>query len=307
MGRQPGDILRPANTDYDGPIGYCIYCGGKDDLGKEHIVPYFLLGQWVLRDASCKKCAKVTRGFEDNLSYTVFNGLRRRFRFQSRSKGPPPKFPLTIIENGVETHQTVSADELPPLFVSWEFEPPGLLEGRETTDGINNFRFRIENLAHLLPYPAGVHGKVDFLSDPYNLMRLAAKIAHGLMYFGEATRGKYEPLLNDVILTGNFAPYFVGGFAQNDKVEIATRNGLTDLHKIDLYETMIAPDTGYMYLIALMHLLPELGGPKFQVIVGRRRLPMNVLPIYPVTLKMPISNGKEIGRYQGVVSLTFST
>lgn len=304
---EPDGIIRPAKTEYSRPIGYCIYCGRTDELSKEHIVPYFLAGAWVMPEASCKTCATITRGFEENLSYTTFSGLRHRFRFQSRSKNPPPIFPITILEDGVEQRSFVSAEELPPFFVTWVFQPPGLLYRRHPTDGIRDFRFVFKSLIDKVYYPSKVLGKVTFLSDPINLMRLAAKIAHGFLFFKEDTRGKYDSLLNDVILTGNFAPYFVGGFGQDDKLEIPIVNGVEAIHRIDLYEMMIAPDTANIYVVAYMHLLPELGGPQFQVIAGRRKLPNALLLANPVSLPMPVSDGREVARVPTELIVTFET
>lgn len=49
--------------------GECIYCRAKDvDLTDEHILPYFIGGTHIIKDASCKRCAKITSKFERDIA-----------------------------------------------------------------------------------------------------------------------------------------------------------------------------------------------------------------------------------------------
>jgi hypothetical protein len=45
-------------------VGSCIYCGSTQQLSKEHALPLGLGGNYILPNASCEKCRKITEAFE---------------------------------------------------------------------------------------------------------------------------------------------------------------------------------------------------------------------------------------------------
>ena len=45
-------------------VGRCIYCGSRENLSTEHIVPRSLGGDHVLLEASCPSCRDATSRFE---------------------------------------------------------------------------------------------------------------------------------------------------------------------------------------------------------------------------------------------------
>jgi hypothetical protein len=57
-------------------IGKCIYCGSVDNLSNEHIVPRGLGGPWVLKKASCAKCAAITSEIELDIVKYFFSLVR---------------------------------------------------------------------------------------------------------------------------------------------------------------------------------------------------------------------------------------
>ncbi|WP_179039060.1 hypothetical protein [Rhizobium leguminosarum] len=298
--------VRPAKTVHAGPLSFCMYCGDeKSQLSDEHIVPYWMAGGWILKKSSCERRAKVTRGFEENLAYTAFSGLRHRLRLQSRSKSEPPKFKVLLNESGNKVERTLSADELPALFFTWAFKPPGLLEGRPFTEGIREVSFRFTNLSGLVAEEKPFSGTVEVASDPFNHMRLAAKIAHGFLHFHEDGHREYIPLLSDVILTGNFAPYFVGGVLENDEFKPPQEHGVKPMHFLGFTETKLPGDNVHTYLVARVHLFEPYGGPVFQVVTARKRNAVANLLAYPYAHPIPTSDGTEIERFPAklVVSL----
>jgi HNH endonuclease len=67
--------------------GACIYCGMTDvKLTDEHIVPYSLGGSHVLRDASCVRCANITKKFEQRVARDLWGDARISFNAPTRRK-----------------------------------------------------------------------------------------------------------------------------------------------------------------------------------------------------------------------------
>src|SRR5258708_6724877 len=73
------------------PAGSCIYCGSKENLSDEHIVPYALGGRWILPKASCSGCSSITAKFEQTCLRTILGPLRMYFDFPTRRQKERPK------------------------------------------------------------------------------------------------------------------------------------------------------------------------------------------------------------------------
>jgi|GEM_PF-3063759 len=286
------EYLRPLQTHYGKAQGFCIYCGARANLSDEHIIPYFMAGAYVLPQSSCGRCSKITRGFENDIAYSSFFGFRRRLNVQSRTKRGPKKMEIWVPdEDGVERKRHVDFHEMPAVLVSWIFELPGLLAGRDPMAGISNFRLKIANISGLVKAAKRVSGRFRVKIDPVNHMRLAAKIAHGMLYFHETE--PFEPLLENVILTGNFAEYYVGGeeVSENDKREIPQAPGL--LHEVRIHWTQLTGDNVYQYAICEVKLFVGFGGPIFLVVAARRRRVESVLLLRLTEFLLPIGGSTE--------------
>lgn len=190
---------------------------------------------------------------------------------------------------------------MPPLFISWEFRPPGIVEGRPYSEGIGSPVFRFINLSRFVENEKPFAGTIEVATDPFNNMRLAAKIAHGLFYFQEIKREGYLPLLGDVIRTGQFAPYFVGGPPKNEEVEIPDRDGVKPLHNTSFFEVTLHGDNVHTYLIARVSIFVPFGGPVLDVVTARKVKPIANCLAYPYAHPIPASDGTEIERHPAVL------
>lgn len=65
-------------------VGRCIYCGTTKDLTKEHTVPYSLNGMLMLKEASCKACAKITSDFERTFTRETLQVARQVMGYRTR-------------------------------------------------------------------------------------------------------------------------------------------------------------------------------------------------------------------------------
>ncbi len=121
-------------------VNRCIYCGEcvvEGGLTDEHIVPHSIGGALVLPKASCRECAKVTAAVEGSFAGQALRPVRRQFKFPHKSRGraarqarEAERFPIRM--NG-RTY-ALEASLVPPLLMSFVYEPPSALWGG-TTDG----------------------------------------------------------------------------------------------------------------------------------------------------------------------------
>ena len=296
MGAKELDILRPAETVYGKPVGQCIYCGSLHGLSKEHIIPYWMAGAYVLPKSSCSKCAKITRGFEDNLAYTAFLALRRQFNVQSRSKGGPTHFRMIIKKDEKEIETLVPIAQMPPFFSTWAFDPPGMIANRAMDAGIKNPRFAVFNFSEMLPREHRQSGKIVISTDPFNHMRLAAKIALGFFHFNRDMFKDYEPILSGVVLTGICAPYFIGGVEEDYDFTVPDMPESELLHLVETREEILPGDTLHVYLVTYMHLFVPMGGPRFSAVTARKRRVDTMLLRLHTALPLPTLYFGEIPR-----------
>jgi hypothetical protein len=68
------------------PLGYCLYCGSTENLSREHIVPYAFLGNWVLQQASCGRCAEITGKLELACARDLFGEHRAQLGLRNASQ-----------------------------------------------------------------------------------------------------------------------------------------------------------------------------------------------------------------------------
>lgn len=74
------------------PVGRCIYCGAAGvELSDEHIIAFAIGGRWILDQASCEPCAKVTSSFEGRLSRTILGPLRMLYEMPTRRPQDRPE------------------------------------------------------------------------------------------------------------------------------------------------------------------------------------------------------------------------
>jgi hypothetical protein len=119
MPPEPAQTIRRTFT----PVGECIYCGSKDQLTNEHIIPYSLNGIAVLPLASCQKHATATSKFELSFARGPAWPMRAAFGFQSYGKKYPQSFPLIMHKNGKKQSIEVPLAEFPiilqmPMFAA---------------------------------------------------------------------------------------------------------------------------------------------------------------------------------------------
>lgn len=115
------------------PVGRCIYCDSTKELGEEHIVPYGLGGKFVLPEASCRSCAKVTNEqIENPLLGKMLLPIRTVLGARTRNpKDRPRDFGVRVRSaDGNERLVRVPAEDAPLAALGLIMPEPGVLVGR---------------------------------------------------------------------------------------------------------------------------------------------------------------------------------
>jgi hypothetical protein len=171
------------------PLAQCIYCGSKDSLTDEHVIPYGMSGDLVLRDASCPSCAKTTSALELRLlrghwwPYRLVLGLKSR---RPRDVVPPLKV-------AIEKADGTTVDALLPMekqtvAMVFHLDPPSILKDDVCTEEPFAPRVSMKFLAPVdrveVDGRLQLLGPKDKLTIPINykaedLCQFLAKVAHG--------------------------------------------------------------------------------------------------------------------------------
>jgi HNH endonuclease len=250
------------------PVGFCIYCGAKGDLGEEHIIPFGLGGNLILPDASCSQCSDITGAQVEGAILNAYWGThgvpRPRLNLPTRKpKKRPKKRILTITDRtGQSRTVAVAAGEIPLAFIGMTtaLPEPGVLWNAPTTDQFHGeiwIKYNEQELRKFAGPGESVQGIGKF--NPLTYGRMICKVAHALAFAEHGV--SFIPLLQDVILgkSAHITHYLSG--------RVSPEQDMTGLHSLQI---------GWLerkatYLIAYVRLFCNYGTPLYMVTVGQRR------------------------------------
>jgi hypothetical protein len=177
------------------PVRRCIYCDATDRLGDEHIIAAGLGGEWILPEASCRKCEGIISSIEGACLRGMMHGARLRLALRKRRrKGPPPRAWAHIRRNGREMLHAFELSEHPTLLTLPFLGKPTILGGMGGIAGTWTYRFHL-NWAKLRKDRIS---EVTQIIDVYRFGQMLAKIAHAYAT-AELGLGGFSPLLLDII------------------------------------------------------------------------------------------------------------
>lgn len=171
-------------------IGKCIYCGSYGpQLSHEHIVPLGLGGEWILREASCSECQRITSRIELDVLRHSYKLIRSKMGLPSRRRNQKlPTYPLDIEKGGKEETVYLPIDQYPVVLPLPRFPPPAHIDNREykqsiTLNGIYHVQVGTPSLqqvksslgADSITYKFSFHG----FKNGFSFARLLAKMAYG--------------------------------------------------------------------------------------------------------------------------------
>jgi hypothetical protein len=204
-------------------IGRCIYCGSTDSLSREHVIPFGLGGDLVLRDATCPTCANETSKLELRLLRGHWWPYRQFLGLPSRRAGEVVPDVSVTINRSDGTRQSASLPMTKQsVAMIFDFDPPSILKGKMRNDSPNASRVAMKNLT-AFPSVVQVDGsdyrlrvdeklEIPINYDAADLCRFLAKVAHGYAISRRGMDCCSEFLLPQLILgKTEGAQSFVGG------------------------------------------------------------------------------------------------
>ena len=118
-------------------VGQCIYCGAKENLSDEHVVPFALGGRLVLPKSSCNTCSAITSSFEKKVLRGFMYEARVTGKYPTRRpKDRPSELCINLGTGEKFNNFHLPISESPGLLQLPVLEPPGFLVGREATRGV---------------------------------------------------------------------------------------------------------------------------------------------------------------------------
>lgn len=166
------------------PVGKCIYCGTTEPpLKKEHSIPYGLGGDWVLLEASCGECEKITSRFERRILRGPLLAVRTATKMPTRHKHErPTELPITIERSGnLETFMVPVENHLTLVHLPL-FPAPACLEERPYEAGIEVIGTETVHFGRALEELVSIHGATTFShseNSPFlDFARMVEKIAY---------------------------------------------------------------------------------------------------------------------------------
>lgn len=250
------------------PVGHCIYCGARDGLSKEHIVPFGLSGTAVIPDASCTRCSTITGEFERKVLRGPMVEVRKYLKLQSRSKhkSASADTELVLIKDGNPLVVSVPLDECPIILTFPMFAVPHCLTGVEesgiTLKGVASILFGRPPKEVLHRFGAQTIEIKDRSSEPVEFARMLAKIAYCFAFKQDLLNKLEGQCLVLPAILGQSED--VGHWVGTIDGPIRTYPGI--LHRIEIHQ-----DQEKGLLIGEVQLFAHSQTPSYGIVLGRLR------------------------------------
>jgi hypothetical protein len=288
-------VLRGGSPRGDKVIGIsdaCIYCGARSGLQNEHVIPFGLEGEFVLRNASCGRCATRTSKIELAVLRDTLLPARSALNIRSRRIAKrPATLPLIQHDEEGPVIRRVSVDEHPTYIAFPEFDAPAVLRNAPQPNliltGVWKRLVGASSLVQASNRLGGAKVSVELVVDIYTFARMLGKIAHG--FVAAADLGDVQTELPAAVLSdGEAIGWWVGG-APDVTIEGEGLHGVS-----------LSVVNGEVHV--RVRLFAQLGGPEYLVIAGRliEPPPNNGLPLLLKSLAIPMTHQDLRRRYCAV-------
>lgn len=244
--------------------GKCIYCGKTEtELTDEHFLPLSLGGQHIIENASCLKCADITKKFEQDVAREMWGDARISYNAPSRRKKERPRH--IKLQDPERPGRTVKVpySEYPAALIFYKMQKAGMLLGApENLDISGAWQFSAvhdDEKAKGFEEKFGIKLTAKFRHVPVSFGRLLAKIGYGQVLC-ELEPDEFRPLCLPYILgTKLNVSYIVGGTFDIPPPTPGIGYNL---------RTAVFGDETRILIIALVRLYANLHSPIYHVVVG---------------------------------------
>jgi hypothetical protein len=251
------------------PVNKCIYCGDESGpFSDEHVIPYGLNGEMILRKSSCEKCSDITKKIEQKVLRTMLGSTRVHLGLRTRRPKERPQSLSAFVEtNGGFERKDVSIQDHPHIMTMIVLPPPKVLNrsGGEKQGGIRIWVRDIQGNTNQRVSRLGQGAEIRNVIPIHEFGRVIAKIAHA---YAASLLGieSFNPLLLDFILGKKENVFdFVGG---PDEITDFKREKKF-LHQVDIL-TLSNPDRTDLLPLVIVNicLFSCLDAPIYQAVVG---------------------------------------
>jgi hypothetical protein len=251
---------------FDKPIvvGQCIYCCTTQGLTKEHIVPKGLNGTWVLQDARCTTCSRITGDLERVVLRDMLSPIRTALSLRMRRPDQRPStYPAVRTGLSGEERIKVPISDYPAILTLPEPFPASHVTGA-TYPWPGFSRVWSKTLTDLSGIErqtaAGESMTVSYDIAPHEFRRFIATIAYGFAVAACGLPGIVETFVVPTIL----------GRADEGMRWVGCTPGLGKIPGTTLHDASVNTDTEIIEV--RVRLFACLGAPEYTVIVGRQVL-----------------------------------
>jgi HNH endonuclease len=242
----------------------CIYCGSQDsDLTDEHVLPYFIGGQHVLADASCRACAKITTKFERHVAKDLWDDARNAYNAPTRRPKKRKKYIFLDDQKTPGNKLKIPFNEYPAAMIFYYMDTAGFLLGLPATEDRSHawtFKAIVDQKkldAFVEKYPDQLTAKMCFNHDSY--CRLLEKIAY-CQILCSLDPGDFRPIC---------LPYIMGE-KDNHSFIVGSRKSVPDPQLGLGYSmsTICFGTSEHLLLMATIRILADKHTPEYHVLVG---------------------------------------
>lgn len=249
------------------PVGFCIYCGSREGLTDEHVVPYGLGGNaLILPKSSCRPCATITGAVENNFLRITSGQLRELLKAPTRGKtvrtgqSERPVFERQRDGQLIPAHYYIRRpiEDAPILYPAVVLPPPGIFTGADhqalpevTVSAVLLNRGSISEAAD---------GHRVYMGKfrPSDTLRQLLKIAYGYAV-GTLGPGAFRPMVQELILgKSEHFGYLLGCLSESDPPN----------DKMVFLEQGYAELGSVRYVIVKIRIYGQLPTPTYCAVVG---------------------------------------
>ena len=251
-----------------GRSSICIFCGSKQELTDEHVVPYSIAGPWVYRKATCRVCQDKFKPFESRILKRFLGPMRDKLEAPSRTpKTQPPSHTITLgFADGSTKDVTGNMNDIPVVISFPEIGPAGI-----GIPDANPEQVRIIGVSTALLDTSAAeklvkqHGATEIKGElqvvPSDWLRLIGKVGYAFACAQYGAENVLEsPIVPALLGISNDIGQWVGSLTPEESPPVPA--GMVHHVQLKINDTTV---------LAMVRLFAQWNGPAYVVVCGRAK------------------------------------